>query len=61
MTDTPENSEGESISEKLRKDMKFTGVLKKGRIDESEANRRAIMSVTKRRFRDEEVSEDTWS
>ena len=41
--------------------MKFTGVLNKGQIDELEANRRAILAVTKRRFVDEEVEEDNWN
>lgn len=61
MTETPENSEGETIAEKLQKNTKFEGVLHKGQIDQLEANRRAILSVTKRRFTDEEVSESQWS
>ena len=60
MTETPDNSEGETIAEKLSQNMKFTGQLQKNRIDEDEANRRAIMSVTKRRFRDEDVTEEAW-
>ena len=61
MTDSPDNSEGETIAQKLTKNMKFTGVLNKGQIDELEANRRAILAVTKRRFADEEVEEDNWN
>ena len=61
MTDTPPNSDGESVAEKLNKDLLFKGLLHKGQIDESEANRRAILSVTKRRFTDFEVTEETWN
>ena len=61
MTETPENSEGETVAEKLLKNSKFEGVLHKAQIDGLEANRRAILSVTKRRFLDEEVCDDTWS
>lgn len=61
MTETPENSEGESVPGKLVKDSRFAGVLHKGKIDGLEANRRAILSITKRRFTDEEVSESQWS
>ena len=57
MTETPNNSEGETVAEKLQNNSKYEGVLHKGKIDELEANRRAILSVTKRRFTDEEVSE----
>ncbi len=60
MTETPDNSEGETIADKLSQNMKFTGQLQKKLIDEDEANRRAIMSVTKRRFRDEDVTEEAW-
>lgn len=61
MTETPENSEGETVADKMLKNSKFTGVLYKGQIDNLETNRRAILSVTKRRFTDEEVSESQWS
>ena len=60
MTETPDNSEGETIADKLSQNMKFTGLLQKNRIDEDEANRRAILSVTRRRFKDEDVTEDAW-
>lgn len=60
MTETPINSEGETVSEKLGKNTKFEGVLHSAKIDEKEANRRAILSVTKRRFTDKEVSEGQW-
>lgn len=60
MTETPDNSEGETIADKLSQNMKFTGLLQKSRIDELEANRRAIMSVTRRRFKDEDVAEEGW-
>ena len=61
MTETPENSEGETVADKLQKNQKFEGVLHKSQIDELEANRRAILSVTRRRFTDEDVSEENWS
>ena len=61
MTETPVNSEGETVAYKLVNNSKYEGVLHKGQIDELEANRRAILSVTKRRFTDEEVSETQWS
>lgn len=60
MTDTPPNSDGETVAEKLNKDLLFKGVLHKGQIDGLEANRRAILSVTKRRFTDSEVKEEMW-
>lgn len=60
MTATPDNSEGETLEEKLAQNLKFTGLLQKSRIDDSEANRRAIMSVTRRRFVDEDVTEEGW-
>lgn len=62
MTDTPPNSSGETVSEKLKKDFKFSGILQNAatKIDELEANRRAILSVTKRRFTDDEVTEESW-
>ena len=40
--------------------MKYTGCLHKGEIDGVELNRRAIMSVTKRRFTDEDVAAEQW-
>ena len=61
MTETPVNSEGETVADKLVNNSKYEGVLQKGQIDELEANRRAILSVTKRRFTDEEVNETQWS
>lgn len=60
MTETPPNSEGEPAVERLRNSIDFAKVLRKHPIDETEANRRAILSVTKRRFKDEDVAEDAW-
>ena len=61
MTETPENSDGETVAQKLKNSLKYQGVLHKGQIDGSDANRRAIISVTKRRFTDEDVDQDTWN
>lgn len=60
MTDSPVNSEGETVAEKLKDNMKFAGVLNKGSVDNLEASRRAIISITKRKFFDEEVEEYNW-
>jgi hypothetical protein len=61
MTDTPPNSDGETIAQKLKHNMAFSNVLHHGKIDRLEANRRALVSVTKRRFADAEVSEQAWA
>ena len=63
MTDTPPNSSGETTTEKLEKDFRYTGLLHKvaSRLDTDEVNRRAIMSVTKRRFADIDVSVQSWA
>ena len=61
MTETPENSDGETVAQKLKNSLKYQGVLHRGQIDATEANRRAIISVTKRRFTDEDVDQDTWN
>ena len=61
MTETPENSDGETVAQKLKQSLKYQGVLHKGQIDATEANRRAIISVTKRRFVDEDVDQDAWN
>ena len=61
MTETPDNSDGESVAQKLKNSLKYQGVLHKGQIDGTDANRRAIISVTKRRFTDEDVDQDTWN
>ena len=60
MTESPVNSEGETVAEKLKNNMQFTGVLNKGSIDKLETTRRAIVSITKRKFFDEEVEEYHW-
>ena len=61
MTETPDNSDGETVAQKLKQSLKYQGVLHKGQIDATEANRRAIISVTKRRFADEDVDQDAWN
>ena len=60
MTDTPPNSEGETVFERIKDSLDFANVLRKHAIDKSEANRRAILSVTRRRFKDEDVTEHAW-
>ena len=46
--------------ERIKDSIKFANVLRKHAIDKTEANRRAILSVTRRRFKDEDVTESAW-
>jgi len=53
MTATPDHSEGEPTIKKLKDSLAFASVLQSHEIDQSETSKRAILSVTKRRFTDD--------